>query len=740
MSQLALIYNNIIIIISKIQAICEKFIFLWMNNSQVIKAHDYLNNNHISNKGLNSHLLQYFYILSFIISILERRKHITICRRVVYSDTINLVLIFAKFIKEENKLNYYYIFSQVPSVSILVILLNLIVNFFNSYLFNIYLIKARIAKLLPNLKSLLYKNFSYSSVEIAGKSCELFYKPKKFHPYYVTGFTDGDAVFLINIRPKTKLKTKYSIELAFKITLHSKDKALVENLRNYFEVGTVTTRTDGYIQYWVGSIIDLETIVKHFDSYPLITQKWADYQLFRQVFELIKCKEHLTNRGLKKIVSIKAVLNNGLSDQLKTAFPEIIPTIRPQINHQVILDPHWMSGFADAEGCFIIAINPSKNKVGGIVQLKFSITQHSRDKVLLNSFINYFGCGNYYDRSGGKMAGDFIVSKFSDIFDKIIPFFEKYPVQGVKAQDFADFRKAAQLIKSKAHLELEGFEKIQQIKSMMNKKRDIKITSLRITNTSKVNWRSYSTVCNLNKNQEDRPGPKDKIKFNEWLGGIIDGNGRFILTKKGRASFNLVFSIKDKSALYEIKHKYGGSIKKMSRGKCLKYILFHKKGLMNLINDINGLIRNPARLLQLNNLCVKYNIELKEPLALKYNNGWFSGLLDSDGSINIDNKSGQLLISITQKNKYLLEPLQKLYGGRIKMLKEAFVYYIFRKKEILNLVDDYFNKYPLKASSKLHRFNLIKNFYELKDHRYLNIKQVDKFNQWIIYINKWEKA
>ena len=36
MSQLALIYNNIIIIISKIQAICEKFIFLWMDNSQAI--------------------------------------------------------------------------------------------------------------------------------------------------------------------------------------------------------------------------------------------------------------------------------------------------------------------------------------------------------------------------------------------------------------------------------------------------------------------------------------------------------------------------------------------------------------------------------------------------------------------------------------------------------------------------------------------------------------------------------
>ena len=163
---------------------------------------------------------------------------------------------------------------------------------------------------------------------------------------------------------------------------------------------------------------------------------------------------------------------------------------------------------------------------------------------------------------------------------------------------------------------------------------------------------------------------------------------------------------------------------------------------MNFINDTNGLIRNPAKLIQLNKLCVKYNIEVKEPLVLIYYNGWFSGLLDSDGYIDIDEKSGQLSISVTQKNKYILEPLQKLYGGRIQILnsKEAFIYSIYRKNEILNLVDDYFQKYPLKSRGKLHRFNLIKTFYELKDHRHLNIKQVDKFNQWIIFKNKWEKT
>ena len=105
--------------------------------------------------------------------------------------------------------------------------------------------------------------------------------------------------------------------------------------------------------------------------------------------------------------------------------------------------------------------------------------------------------------------------------------------------------------------------------------------------------------------------------------------------------------------------------------------------------------------------------------------------MDSDGSIHIDENSGQLSVSVTQKNKYLLEPLINLYGGKIYILSpkvEAFKYTIFRKNEILNLVDNYLTKYPLK-SGKAYRINLIKDFYLLREYRNLNVNQIDKFNQ-----------
>lgn len=255
------------------------------------------------------------------------------------------------------------------------------------------------------------------------------------------------------------------------------------------------------------------------------------------------------------------------------------------------------------------------------------------------------------------------------------------------------------------------------------------------------NNNSNISYINISDNNYLNNHNKSLLKFNEWLAGLIDGDGYFILTKKGYASLEITMNISDKSALYEVKHKYGGSIKPVAGAKALRYKLRHKKGLIELIKGVNGLIRNPARILQLNKLCIKYDLKLKEPLPLTYNNGWFSGFIDSDGSIYFNEKSGQLFISLTQKNRFLLEPLLNLYGGKIYIMSpkiEAFKYVLYRKKEILNLIDDYFKKYALK-SSKSYRINLIKEFYELKNYKDINSNMIDKYNKSILFKNKWEK-
>ena len=86
----------------------------------------------------------------------------------------------------------------------------------------------------------------------------------------------------------------------------------------------------------------------------------------------------------------------------------------------------------------------------------------------MTKLADYLDCGHYYPY---REAGDFCVTKISDITDKIIPFFDRYPIVGVKALDLADFRRVATMIKTKAHLTSDGLEQIRLIKSGMNRGR-----------------------------------------------------------------------------------------------------------------------------------------------------------------------------------------------------------------------------------------------------------------------------
>lgn len=58
-------------------------------------------------------------------------------------------------------------------------------------------------------------------------------------------------------------------------------------------VGAIYER-DTQLKFKVQSVKDLAVIINHFEKYPLITKKWADYQLFRQALMLVRQKEHLT--------------------------------------------------------------------------------------------------------------------------------------------------------------------------------------------------------------------------------------------------------------------------------------------------------------------------------------------------------------------------------------------------------------------------------------------------------------
>jgi hypothetical protein len=260
----------------------------------------------------------------------------------------------------------------------------------------------------------------------------------------------------------------YQIQAIFKVTLHNKDFDLLCQIKDYFGVGSITKHGSTTLQYTVKSLKDLSVILSHFEKYPLISQKWADYELFKLAISLLKNKEHLTKNGFNQILSIKSSMNLGLSEELKLVFPDISSVSRPLLLDKNVKDPNWLAGFTSGEGCFFISIlKSSTTKIGKAVTLKFQIAQHSRDTELMKSLINTFGCGRI-ELNLSKSAVYFVVTRFQDITDKVIPLFDKYPIKGVKASDYSDFKKVAMLMSKKAHLTEQGLSEIKFIKSNMN--------------------------------------------------------------------------------------------------------------------------------------------------------------------------------------------------------------------------------------------------------------------------------
>lgn len=181
---------------------------------------------------------------------------------------------------------------------------------------------------------------------------------------------------------------------------------------------------------------------------------------------MIKQDKHLTERGLLEIIGLKSNLNLGLSAKLKEAFPSVIEVNRVEYKFYGIPDPFWVSGFISGEGSFQIVLRNFNNGVFA----RFSIHLHVRDLEVLKGLSTYFKSNSTEKKIYIlEKSAHLQISKFSDIVNIIIPFFNKYPIVGMKNLDFIDFKKVCNILETKKHLTYPSvFNQIVKIKSGMN--------------------------------------------------------------------------------------------------------------------------------------------------------------------------------------------------------------------------------------------------------------------------------
>ena len=109
------------------------------------------------------------------------------------------------------------------------------------------------------------------------------------------------------------------------------------------EVGNISFEKD-YAKFTIRKLRDIVDIVvpPHFEAYPLLTKKFADFELFRQIIGILNNESSLSQEGFIKILNLRYYLNKGISEELKELYPNLVPVVRPEVPEIDIQHSTWM--------------------------------------------------------------------------------------------------------------------------------------------------------------------------------------------------------------------------------------------------------------------------------------------------------------------------------------------------------------------------------------------------------------
>ena len=201
--------------------------------------------------------------------------------------------------------------------------------------------------------------------------------------------------------------------------------------------------------------------------------------------------------------------------QIKIPTNQLLVKLFSTLNNK-ILNPWFITGFADAEGSFIVSIyRDEKNKLKWRVSAYFSIHVHDKDLPLLKLIQETLGVGIV--RKNNENTVLFRVTDIKEL-QVIVNHFKFYPLVSAKILDFLIFEQCLELIKEKAHLTEDGLLKIITLSANLNK------------GLSKELLEAFPTIKTQDKSEYKFNGIPDP----NWISGFATGDSSFsVAIEKG---------------------------------------------------------------------------------------------------------------------------------------------------------------------------------------------------------------
>ncbi len=141
-------------------------------------------------------------------------------------------------------------------------------------------------------------------------SSELRRLKGKYRNYFLAGFVDGEGSFNVSIVPHPSAKYGWIINPKFQVYQHEKYPDVMKIFQETFQAGTIRkkSRSNVLVYEIAGRLTLMDKVIPFFQRYPLLTKRTA-FERLRTILAMMGRKEHLTEDGFRKNVSIAHAMN-----------------------------------------------------------------------------------------------------------------------------------------------------------------------------------------------------------------------------------------------------------------------------------------------------------------------------------------------------------------------------------------------------------------------------------------------
>ena len=133
-------------------------------------------------------------------------------------------------------------------------------------------------------------------------------------PSYISGFVDGEGCFCVSLRPQPRIRVGWEVRPSFSVSQNGDRAELIKLLPTLFGAGSIRPdRSDKTLKFEIRSLRELnESVIPFFETYPLLSSKRRDFELFKEVCVLMRDQYHLTREGVIVIADLAQQMNAGI--------------------------------------------------------------------------------------------------------------------------------------------------------------------------------------------------------------------------------------------------------------------------------------------------------------------------------------------------------------------------------------------------------------------------------------------